>query len=179
MTKEYVNLLEKNPDQDPPDYISGFGYLPSSNEYKIVRVYPEGLIQVYTLGSGSGWREKGEIKGDWKRPYYISNAGMLANGALHWLDYATMKIMAFDLAEEKFEEVQSPPCFLPPGYDGKKHHFQLRVLGRFLRVIHLELDKAVDIWSLRKINSNKIDNREEQGSNQCWTWSKEFSILYT
>ncbi|XP_026428372.1 uncharacterized protein LOC113324265 [Papaver somniferum] len=63
MTKEYVYLLEEKPFRSLK--LSGFGYLPSSNEYKIVRIYSDGKIQVYTLGSGSGWRDKGEVKGDW------------------------------------------------------------------------------------------------------------------
>ncbi|KAL5712615.1 hypothetical protein ACHQM5_014769 [Ranunculus cassubicifolius] len=169
MTKEYVYYLVDDKrhywGEDNPKYISGFGYVQSSNEYKIVRINTDGgKIQVFTLGTDRrGWRDKGEIKGKWLQPYYISKVGMLANGALHWLDYATMKIMAFDLAKEEFDQVQSPPCFLPPGYVEKNDHFQLRVLGRFLCIVHLKLGNGVDIWSLKKID-------------QCWSWNKEFSI---
>ncbi|XP_026378860.1 putative F-box protein At3g52320 [Papaver somniferum] len=48
---------------------SGFGYSPLTNEYKVVRIlcYDSrdhgaiGQIQVYTLGSGDGWRNKGVL----------------------------------------------------------------------------------------------------------------------
>ncbi|KAL5712618.1 hypothetical protein ACHQM5_014772 [Ranunculus cassubicifolius] len=158
MTKEYVNLVLDDKrnywGEDTLKYISGFGYVQSSNEYKIVRINTDrGKIQVFSLGTDRrGWRDKGEIKGKWLHNVYISKVGMLANGALHWLDYATMKIMAFDLAKEEFDQVQSPPCFLPPGYVEKNDHFQLRNLGRILCVVHLKLGNGVDIWSLKKID---------------------------
>ncbi|KAL5722979.1 hypothetical protein ACHQM5_006432 [Ranunculus cassubicifolius] len=167
MTKEFVYLVDDKRHywgEDTPKYISGFGYVQSSNEYKIVRINTVGgKIQVFTLGTDRrGWRDKGKIKGEWllRSNYYKFKVGMLANGALHWLDYATMKIMAFDLAKEEFHQVQSPPCFLPLGSDKEKDHFQLRVLGRFLCVVHLKLRNGVDIWSLKKID-------------QCWSWNKD------
>ncbi|KAI3860582.1 hypothetical protein MKX03_007933 [Papaver bracteatum] len=52
--------------------VHGFGYHPLTNEYKVVKNYFDeppysgkppykGQVEVYTLGSGSGWRNKGEI----------------------------------------------------------------------------------------------------------------------
>ncbi|XP_026419967.1 F-box/kelch-repeat protein At3g23880-like [Papaver somniferum] len=66
----------------------GFGYLASTNEYKVVRINdpepnsPNSLeIEVYSLGSGNGWRNVGKLNSR------ISSAriGVLANGALHWI----------------------------------------------------------------------------------------------
>ncbi|OVA18910.1 F-box domain [Macleaya cordata] len=70
VTKEYVNLSTfsiKNENRIGSTMF-GFGYSPSTNKYKVVRIfyYPYnhpfvGRVQVYTLGDGRGWRDKGEI----------------------------------------------------------------------------------------------------------------------
>ncbi|OVA19772.1 F-box domain [Macleaya cordata] len=93
--------------------VSGFGCNLSMNEYKVVRIYYAdyryrdnrvGCVQVYTLGGGgSGWRSKGEIS--YK---FLDRQGVFINGALHWLE-GTGKIVAFDLADEKFRVLPAPP----------------------------------------------------------------------
>lgn len=46
--------------------LSGFGYVSSTNEYKVLRMYKLALeelpvvqVKIYTLGSGKGWRHMG------------------------------------------------------------------------------------------------------------------------
>ncbi|OVA16830.1 F-box domain [Macleaya cordata] len=155
--------------------VNGFGYHPSTNEYKVVRIYynelyyaephTPGRVQVYTLGHGSGWRVIGMITHK-----LHSSSGILANGALHWMDYTNLKIVAFDLADEKFRLLPSPPCFR---LDKPASAFKLQVLGGYLSVVHQEPGDRVDIWSFKE-NSNS--EAKEQDQYQSWSWSSGFSI---
>ncbi|OVA19665.1 F-box domain [Macleaya cordata] len=133
--------------------VSGFGYHPSTDLYKIVRIFycgeqqpTVGQVQVYTLGSYCGWRNKGEITYSLFRRSNGPSRGVLAEGALHWLDYKEWDIIAFDLAEEEFSLLPSPPCFSPSG----SNNFQLQVLGGCLCVAHENVGESFDIWSFKK-----------------------------
>ncbi|XP_026458659.1 F-box/kelch-repeat protein At3g06240-like [Papaver somniferum] len=106
----------------------GFGYLPSTNEYKVVRCsYTElnnvwkGHMEVYTLGSQSGWREKETI------PYKFYSSGLFANGAIHWIGKTNggARIVAYDLADEKFKDIPSLPFDFLKGYDALTGRLQL------------------------------------------------------
>ncbi|OVA14019.1 F-box associated domain [Macleaya cordata] len=161
-TSEYVYLPKTINEEG--FLVSGFGYHRSTDEYKVVRIYyPDqhsmGRVEVYTLGSGNGWRDKGEI------PYSLfASSGILANGALHWLDYKEWKIVAFDLADEEFRLLPSPPCFSCFFPSPLPCCFDLYGVGR-LCVVHHERSERVDIWSLKQENSS-------------WSWSREFSIAW-
>ncbi|OVA09222.1 F-box domain [Macleaya cordata] len=108
--------------------VSGFGYNLSTNEYKVVRIYyyssNVGLVQVYTLGSGSGWRNLGEITYSFLDTF-PHTPGVFVNGALHWQEEIG-KIVAFDLADEKFRVVPLPPFLFPHKYQTSS---ELKVLG--------------------------------------------------
>ncbi|OVA16732.1 F-box domain [Macleaya cordata] len=153
--------------------VSGFGYHHSTNEYKVVRIYYSGdqhsmgQVQVYTLGHESEWRNKGEITYSFRE-----SPAILANGALHWLDDKEWNIVAFDLADEEFRLLPSPPCFRLGGK--LTSSYQLQVLGGYLSVVHQEPGDRVDIWSF-KMNSNYDLNEHEHHS---WSWSREFSIAW-
>ncbi|OVA19375.1 F-box domain [Macleaya cordata] len=190
ITREYVLLptLEKGCEHWKCHMVSGFGFEPSSNEYKVVRInyhYDQsfGRVEVYTLGSGNGWRDKGKISWslstlDHEYEYPPPSPGIFSNGSLYWLN-KEMMIVAFDLADEEFCIVTPPPCFLPAGYDKSKHCFQLQELGGSLCVVHQERGERVDIWSLKKTKnttSNKMNEKEENG--QAWTWNRELSITW-
>ncbi|XP_026385068.1 F-box protein At3g07870-like [Papaver somniferum] len=96
-------------------FVLGFGYLPSTNEYKDVRWCCEwlnsgwqGYVEVCTLGSQSGWRGMENV------PYKMqfSQSGLFVNGAIHWIcetGRKMCKIVAYDLSDEKFKNVSSPP----------------------------------------------------------------------
>ncbi|OVA16360.1 F-box domain [Macleaya cordata] len=175
ITRECLNLPKFNERYLRGYIMSGFGYHCSTNEYKVVRIYylsgePFGRVQVYTLGGGSGWRHKENIS--FSLLLHHDSPAVLANGALHWLDDEG-KIVAFDLADEEFRLLPSPPCLLL--YNEHKYWFQLRVLGGRLCVVHQNQGKSSDIWSLKKKKKNgNCDIKEPEY--QFWSWSKEFSI---
>ncbi|XP_026451111.1 F-box protein At3g07870-like [Papaver somniferum] len=168
-----------------PLVVSGFGYARSTDEYKVIRIYyPNyfwqspcvGRVEVYTIGSGYGWRNKGETS------YCFCNSpGVLVDGNLHWLDYKQWKVVAFDLVTEEFRVLPSPPCFFwltvvtkvinlihsPNPFRFLEDNFQLHVLGGFLCVIYNNNGDRLDIWVL------KTDEKEHKFE---WVWKKEFSV---
>ncbi|XP_035544337.1 F-box/kelch-repeat protein At3g23880-like [Juglans regia] len=105
----------------------GFGYDPSSNDFKLVRlVYLERhyidsqpLVEIYTLNSGC-WRAI-----DSPPQSYIVKKNRLStfvNGASHWLAHTPLDaaagttfrnvILAFDMGKEVFHEIEVPSCFV-------------------------------------------------------------------
>ncbi|XP_026394331.1 uncharacterized protein LOC113289312 isoform X3 [Papaver somniferum] len=66
LTREYIYLDKFNQDCKFQDSMFiGFGYLSQTDEYKVVRIFKGqdlmAQVQVYTLGDGIGWRDKGEL----------------------------------------------------------------------------------------------------------------------
>ncbi|XP_026459641.1 F-box protein At3g07870-like [Papaver somniferum] len=162
---------------------SGFGYVPLTNQYKVVRICYYGrealLVQVYTLGgSGSdeGWRT---FRGDFDclMPTDLTaSPGVYANGALYWLNSEKdSNIVAFDLAKEEFHIIQPPSEFSV----GKRHSYRLQVLGGCLCFVHQRRGRYVNIWSLEKRSSNN-NNRDNSSSqiNGFWNWTREFKIVW-
>ncbi|MCL7035275.1 hypothetical protein MKW94_022326 [Papaver nudicaule] len=150
-----------------PRIARGFGYVPSTNEYKVVRIFypdyksPTGHVQVYTLGSGCGWRTKTapfpEV--DYEVP------ASFVNGSLYWYD--ELKVYAFDLAKEEMRMVPSPPpCHTIDLGSPMDNNYGLVVLRGNLCFFHQTL-KAPDmeIWSLKKTDMNE-------------SWCKDFTITY-
>ncbi|OVA07453.1 hypothetical protein BVC80_8779g9 [Macleaya cordata] len=156
--------------------VGGFGYLHSTNEYKVVRTYYDydepslvGHVQVYTLGDGNGWRNKGDTT------HFIGSSGVFANGYLHWIDIGAKKnIVAFDLAEEEFRLLPSPPCLLLRSRN--LVYFSLQLLGGCLCVVCIDKGKCVDIWALK--NKKKKKNSSYDDEDNSWSWSREFSIAW-
>ncbi|OVA11938.1 F-box domain [Macleaya cordata] len=179
ITREYVDLPRFREKNLYTYIVNGFGYHPSTKEYKVVRInynYPAhvGHIQVYTLGDGRGWRDKGVITYLFDNVNMFPCRGILVNAALHWLDIVEKKIMAFDLADEVFYMVPSPPCFGP---SIGEHYLDLQELGSCLCIVHYNNDESIDIWLFKKTkNNNTRYNVKEQDKYQSWKWSKEFSI---
>ncbi|OVA03347.1 hypothetical protein BVC80_879g13 [Macleaya cordata] len=160
--------------------VTGFGYHHSTNEYKDVRIYYDynqpslvGQVQVYTLGGGDGWRNKGEIT---HSLYPISSKGVFANGAIHWMDAVQGIILAFDLADEEFRLLPSPP----PLEIHKSSHVGIRLWGGYLCVFYVYQGKCVDIWTLKKKKkTSSCDEVKEQAEyNSSWSWSRELSIAW-
>ncbi|XP_026404878.1 F-box protein CPR1-like [Papaver somniferum] len=172
MSKNKNNVEFKKTTYLDGHIVSGFGYNSVTDEYKVVRIYyaesqsldqPKGQVQVYTLGSGSGWRNVGECPYSLLRfdlsdhvraccvPYsnrsaiHIPTRGVLTNGALHWFD-EDWNVAAFNLADEKFSMLPSPPCFCP----GEKKFYVLQVLQGCLCVVNDQNGKSLDIWSFKK-----------------------------
>ncbi|XP_026436284.1 F-box protein At3g07870-like [Papaver somniferum] len=163
ITREYVIL----PDYEGKYRWYGFGYVVSTNEYKVVRISESGgdsnvgIIQVNTLGSGIGWRNAGML--DINMKYVRKGDGAFAGEALHWVDTKRTIILAFSLVDEKFSELPSPPPSLArasvPYLDVK-----LGVSGDFLSATYYNASDS-DLWFFKK---NK--------DNSDLSWSKEFGF---
>ncbi|KAB1201526.1 hypothetical protein CJ030_MR0G003213 [Morella rubra] len=93
-------------------YIHGFGYDSSTDDYKLlVGSYPlprpsrEAEGKLFSLKSNS-WKTVANL---FNPEEYCESAGIFSNGALHWqAELIDPRIIAFDLAEEKFREVPMP-----------------------------------------------------------------------
>ncbi|XP_026420260.1 F-box/LRR-repeat protein At2g43260-like [Papaver somniferum] len=171
ITREYVIL----PRFKESSWWTGFGHIPSSNGYKVVRIYNSkkrnlneeigiGVFQVYTLGSVSGWRNVGTTNIRMKR--FSHSAAMFANGALFWKhnNGTTCTILAFHLADEKLSQLPPPPPYLTQT-DDSYISIKLGVLGDFLSATHYYDSGDCDIWLLKKNEDNDDFN-----------WIKVFSL---
>ncbi|XP_026460117.1 F-box/kelch-repeat protein At3g06240-like [Papaver somniferum] len=156
--------------------VSGFGYLPSTDEYKVVRIlYPykgykrpaseddKILVQVYTLGknSSSGWRNITAVP-----PGLLHREGIFPNGSLYWKylnedNNNTNGLVAFDLVDESFQVLPTPPCIQFPSE--KDSVYFVKMLGGHLCLI----DHA---------NGSSCGDVIEQEYYRDWIWSKDFSV---
>ncbi|XP_026443271.1 F-box protein At3g07870-like isoform X2 [Papaver somniferum] len=192
VTKEYVMLpkIEKDYPVHDVKWSRGFGYLPLTNEYKVVQFmvrkeykFPESVVFteafVYTLGSGNGWRNVGRL--DYEGCYMYDGCrvyaefGVFLNGVLHWAHIEGGKVLTLDLAEEKLEYLSPPPL---PLDGGNRYRYSMGVLDR---VLYYAMSQATrdfsqtestycDIWLLK--NNNDISDAEQEHLG----WSKEFSL---
>ncbi|XP_026384474.1 F-box protein At3g07870-like [Papaver somniferum] len=158
VTREYLVL----PKPVGNKVLTGFGYTPSTNEYKVVRTFNSrtepnfGSVQVYTLGSGVGWRNvKAKMEYDVNGTYSRDQFGVFANGSVHWVSCRGI-IVAFHLADEEFLVLRPPPC-LPHG-NRFPLLFKLLVLGDCICVYFCRYQGS-ELWVLKK------------------NWNKEFSNL--
>ncbi|XP_026431000.1 uncharacterized protein LOC113328124 [Papaver somniferum] len=154
----------------------GFGYLPSTNEYKVVLMYKEPeyvVVMVYTLGSRNGWRHIGKFR--LKYNYIYKGHGTFANGALDWMHPKNKMILVFDLADEKFREHLSPP----PSPAGASYS-EFGVLGGFLVCAHRYYNPDTkkymfsELWLYKEKNDN-YDMKEHPS----WGWTKEFIAIFS
>lgn len=182
ITKERIDLpffITNKKEKDVRRVLSGFGYVLSTNEYKVVRIVYyygnedlSGHVQVYTLGDGSGWRDKEETH------YQLSNEArnnVLANGDLHWLD-SQGNIVAFSLAKEEFQLLSPPPC-LPASTESQI--FKLCVLGGCLCVFHQQRGYVSNatLWMLKKKTSGDCGGKEQEDYDSL-SWNKEFTLPF-
>ncbi|XP_026442044.1 F-box protein At3g07870-like [Papaver somniferum] len=170
-TKEYVNLPEIRIDGDDFDFCTfGFGYLPSTNEYKVVavHVFKTELIEVHIYTLGNGWRNLGKFNSEFCPMYNQGHEhGSFANGSIYWVNTNLHMILAFDLIEEKFCEHLEPPPF--PLYTDLRNH-TIGVLDGFLYISILdEGEDGFDIWLLKKKNDNQVKKEGEQHPSLEWS----------
>ncbi|XP_026398391.1 F-box/kelch-repeat protein At3g06240-like [Papaver somniferum] len=176
VTREYVMLPSIKRDFGDQHFYhsSGFGYLPLTNEYKVVELYilsESKFIEVvvYTLGSGNGRRNVGRLEFMclcYADPVYV-------NGAVHWLDYVKGGVLVFVLTEEKFRQHLSPP---PMPYGGMPYSFN-KTIGELGRVLYYGINLVrvhFDIWLLKEKNDNL--DMEDQVEHEPLGWRKEFSL---
>ncbi|KAJ7981236.1 F-box protein [Quillaja saponaria] len=125
-TGDYIELPKTN-HQPGQEVAVGFGYHPDTMKYKMVRMayyhkthanlqvrgWSEHWdVQILTIGTNA-WRSLGECP--WKLDPRPSEA--LLNAALHWVTFRYLyppgpglRIISFDLAEEKFKMIAGPSC---------------------------------------------------------------------
>ncbi|OMO76917.1 hypothetical protein COLO4_25431 [Corchorus olitorius] len=138
----------------------GFGYHPTTKEYKVVRLlYSVNIhhgiwsmksdFQVLTLGTKT-WRRLESL------PLSLDQnpSKALLNGALHWVTARNkttcfpgpgLKIISFDLANETFREIPLPSC-------GSLDvcNFELVVLGQCLSAAVCHSDGSTEIWRMKE-----------------------------
>ncbi|XP_026420542.1 F-box protein At3g07870-like [Papaver somniferum] len=148
------------------DLIDGFGYSPSTNEYKVVRIR-NSEVYVYTLGDGKGWRNIGTKE-------YKSAIGEHIHGAYNRLD-KDRNLVSFDLEDEKFGVLPSPPCFR--NWDKYSSSYQLREDGEYLSIVHWnQKDGVYDVWLLKKKELDDYETNKDELDYQSWSWIKEYTL---
>ncbi|XP_026378292.1 F-box/kelch-repeat protein At3g23880-like [Papaver somniferum] len=180
-TKEYVVVPEIKIDRaDTFCWATGFGYISSTNEYKVVGVcqwreldFVE--VLVYTLGSGNVWRNLGKFNVGCNEAWGHS---IFFNEALYWLDVGLQMIFVFDLAEEKFREHPPPP---PLPTESNFLNNRIGVSDGFLFFTYCLIVRGItyyDTWLLRKKNDDHDmkENEEHQSLGcRCEEW-KGFNL---
>ncbi|WOH01060.1 hypothetical protein DCAR_0520439 [Daucus carota subsp. sativus] len=152
----------------------GFGFVESSNQYKVVRFYKgrfsasEGSeelgCEVYTLGTRM-WRNLGHV------PFFIDGYGngICVGGNLHWLgcqqedqkeSSESERLCTFDLDRESFQISAGP---VVPQVDGYTTYRNLGVLGGCLCVCDNTPDLEFAIWVMKDYGVTE-------------SWSKEIII---
>ncbi|KAF9601403.1 hypothetical protein IFM89_019676 [Coptis chinensis] len=159
-------------------WFSGFGYVDSKMEYKLVLVVFTGgnslpqvfdnQVLVYTLGSTT-WRKKVGIAPDVLRKSNEEIASpAFVNGSLHWItvNKSSSKqgpcIVFFNLDAEEFGFV---PTF--KSHLGKETYryrpYQLGIFEQYLSVVECSYNSYISIWVMKKYNVKE-------------SWVKQFSI---
>ncbi|KAF9601404.1 hypothetical protein IFM89_019677 [Coptis chinensis] len=173
------NLCEIDIEKQTDRWLSGFGYVQSRNEMKVVVVLLvvrksvpkvfDSVVYVHTLGSNV-WRRKVGIAPNVLLKTLDISPSAVVNGSLHWLaiDQWTKNngrpvIVSFDLDREGFGFVPTPESkkLLEFPYKG----YNLGVFEEYLSVMQCfsyPADK-IDIWVMKKYNV--------EGS-----WVKQFSF---
>ncbi|KAI3894780.1 hypothetical protein MKX03_023575 [Papaver bracteatum] len=177
MTREFVNLprilIDEKESNDGIHIVYGFGYHPIINKYKVVRIFYvgnpknptfKGHVQVYTLGSGSGWQSTGETDYYlWPEKYNVGDpVGVCVNGALHWPCAESADIVAFDLADEEFHLLPTPSTQI-----GLRRLFVNR---RCLCLEYFNLTSSLELWFLKKDNSSIYNGKEQYY--KSWSWNR-------
>lgn len=149
-----------------------FGFHPSTNEYKIIKVFGEcdynalqfhSQVSVYTLGVDSSWRTVVE-----DMPYNISCCPppcSLVNGVVHWLGMRTGSlsvcvIVAFDLKDEFFQEITPPDDV---DFDHQLATTSIGELGGKLCIFCEHYQENLQIWVMKEYGAVN-------------SWSKQFKI---
>ncbi|XP_026389189.1 putative F-box protein At1g53550 [Papaver somniferum] len=175
ITREYIMLPEISR-VGMNRGISGYGYVSSTNEYKVVRIMYENKtevkeVYVYTLGSGNGWRNIGKLNFE---SIALWEEGVFVKGVLYWLDCEFRMIVPFNLAEEKFCKNLSLP--FPPDYNSADW-YKLGVLDGCLSFAINKNVNGGECWDvcLLKKKDDNLGMIEQEG-HQSLGWNKEFGV---
>lgn len=173
-TRDHIEL-PKSIQYPNQEVVYGFGFHSQTKEYKVLKIIyyrkgnrgqpvrhrytvPPSDVQILTLGS-STWRSLGKVY------HYLVQCSeqVLVNGRLHWLTlprryYRGRGLVSFDLADEKFREVQKPVD------DGlRRSYYHLVVLRGCLAAVFFCSHGKLEIWIMK-----------EYGVEESWV--KEFNM---
>lgn len=128
-----------------------------NNTYQGHQLPLQSRVQVLTLGSNA-WR----ISVSPRCKLEQGSSEALVNGNLHWVTTRhkhrpgpCLRIVCFDLAEEKFREIESPGCG-----SINNCNFHLVVLGGCLSAVVCHDDGKIDIWIMKEYGSKESWTRE-------------------
>ncbi|XP_026416010.1 putative F-box protein At1g71320 [Papaver somniferum] len=171
---------------------SGFGYCPSTNEYKVVTIYhnpsAEGHkahVQGYTVGGE--WRYIGFID-RYKRCRFVCFSGIYANGVLYWLYVSDpvlvrlqeCEIVAFNLEGETFDYIPLPGLLNYKDFEIPTFICPLKLLGgnNHLYLVHTncKVSGSTDICVYKKNNISTGGPKLNNQSESSLDWIKELSI---
>lgn len=164
ITREYILLPNQTYiEKSYAMLIHGFGFVESSNQYKVVLFYKGNFpaskgsdeygCEVYTLGTGM-WRNLGHV------PFSVKGCGIgvYVGGNLHWL--ADEVICTFDLDKESFQLTAAPAV---PQVSGHETYRDLGILGGCLCICDCTPDSELAIWVMKDYGVKE-------------SWSKEIVI---
>ncbi|KAL1819236.1 hypothetical protein ACET3Z_014105 [Daucus carota] len=154
----------------PPSKVSGFGYIPSLDDFMVVCValYKDlpyaPMIKVYS-GKADSWKTKPVTV---REPLlgFISNYAVYFNGSAYWLGWSAdidgkhqrLCIIAFDFVKEEFMTVSLHDENIHPGKIKA-----LVVLEECLSVVVYEDDFSVGMWMMKELGVQE-------------SWTKTFSF---
>lgn len=174
-TTKYLELPKslQYPDQE---VVLGFGFLPKTKEYKVIRivyyrnghstyprsrriVYPQSEVQILSLGSPV-WRSLGKASYQLVRR---SSSEALVEGRLHWISRPcrykpSRRLVSFDLADEQFREVPKPDC---GGLNRCNYHLVV-LRGCLSAAVYCNYGR-LEIWVMKEYNVKE-------------SWVKEYNI---
>ncbi|OMO66727.1 Transmembrane protein TauE like protein [Corchorus olitorius] len=143
-----LNIEQSQYPHQPKYFIlSGFGFCPKTNQYKVIRTMTW-IGYVYTIGIDDSWRRIEDLPKD--NRYASSSPGVHLNGALHWLTMIQnpfrLEICCFDLNTEKFNFFPLPALLR----GGILADLELRVLDDCLALYRKGDDGfSMNIWVMK------------------------------
>ncbi|XP_026401774.1 uncharacterized protein LOC113297474 [Papaver somniferum] len=169
ITREFVYLRAFKRSGRGKRLLTGFGYVSKTNEYKVVRLFkllkePDSVhVEVYTLGSGKGWRNLGK-KFDIGLDSFVSvrGGGMVGSGfpCIFW-QLKNGKVVGFDLFCEIMYEI--------PTNFHTTWAYKLGVLGGSLSGTYYD----------EETNTYEILLLKQAKKNGSFKWTEEFRLSGT
>ncbi|KAJ0037685.1 hypothetical protein Pint_23250 [Pistacia integerrima] len=137
----------------------GFGYKPSTNEYKLVHLYDENedefsysiKCEIFTLSEGSG------TSSSWKQiekqcPFIVRGWGVLANNKFYWMVWEGCHpllkelIVSLDLETETFDFIPHPHVI---SYVRGNDMFLVEVQGQLCLIDTFAHPPVTHVWMLK------------------------------
>ncbi|GLT97766.1 hypothetical protein SLE2022_153150 [Rubroshorea leprosula] len=164
LTRESYKVPPSGPYRQRGPWFRGFGFDPTTKDYKIVRI-KRGGIEVFSLKTNT-WKS-GKIQEPCSLSYATPYPGHVAvvHGALHWdIGQVTTNIASFDLAQENLKDIMPPQSVV----DGN-----IGVLQGHLCVSSVSLPTAMTcVWMMEEYGVTeswmKLYIIKLEHPNYCW-----------